>query len=116
MASAVEGDVVWIQADLGISRFIQGVATAPVHRAEHVYVKRYSLQCGLNGRIFRDFRNVLTQDALVLEGKDKNTFYRLYPHYCRFVRLVPLTWSTAVGLRWDVYGCKSKTLIKMEKH
>ena len=108
IANAERGDSVWIQADLGAAKFVRGVATQAVDGADDIFVTSFSLQCGLQRRGLQDIIDIVTEAKQIFSAGALPFENLFFPHYCRRIRLLPIEWTIAAGLRWNIYGCKSK--------
>eukprot|EP00057_Strongylocentrotus_purpuratus_P010263 XP_011664737.1 PREDICTED: lysyl oxidase homolog 2-like [Strongylocentrotus purpuratus] len=99
----------WIQVDLSTTYRITGVATQGRWDVAQ-WVTSFKVACSIDGITFDIVQDALNQpvaDKVFVGNTDANTVvYNTLPSVkvCRYVRLLPITYHSAVMLRMELYG------------
>ncbi|XP_068091867.1 neuropilin-1 [Hyperolius riggenbachi] len=101
----------WIQVDLGLLRFVSGIATQGAISKEtnkKYFVKSYRVDISSNGEDWITLKD--GNKHLVFQGNTNpiDVAFRAFPKpvLTRFVKLRPVAWENGISLRFEVYGCK----------
>ncbi|XP_067650638.1 mucin-5AC-like [Haliotis asinina] len=99
----------WIEVDFGASYAIAGVSTQG--RSDGAaWVTKYEVYYSNDGRTFNAINTSPTDTVpRVFEGNfDQNTpLMNVFPEInARFIRIRPVEWHEAIGMRFNVYGCQ----------
>eukprot|EP00057_Strongylocentrotus_purpuratus_P014292 XP_011668766.1 PREDICTED: uncharacterized protein LOC590339 [Strongylocentrotus purpuratus] len=99
----------WIQVDLLDPYRIISVATQG-RQDESQWITSYKLACSTDGTTFDTVQGICTNpgaDRIFTGNVDRNTIVTStlpVPQVCRYVRLMPVSWSGQISLRMEIYG------------
>ena len=97
----------WLQVDLLNPKIISKVKIAPPHLSDQRHVRRFKLDCSLDALTFTRFKGQDMTSAMTFLGQNWEVTFDILPHFCRFVKIFPKTWKSAIALRWDLIACAS---------
>ncbi|XP_030848286.1 uncharacterized protein LOC587535 isoform X3 [Strongylocentrotus purpuratus] len=97
----------WIQVDLLTPYRITGVATQG-RLGEERWVTSFKIACSTDNNIFDTVKDAVDPEAdkIFPANSDGNTVvFNALPAviFCRYVRLIPVTWHTFIALRMELY-------------